>query len=246
MVSKAPLYLNSAALFDYHSVLALNNIGVLLLEAGYYDRALVTLKDAVNAMHSVFADVRDCDSTANVQYKLLKAKKRFQRHVSGTEECVLQSFVYAQKHIPLLRSSERSDACLTELRPTKIQLSHFTASFSVKGRDPDLESVVVLANAGLSYYLVSKAAKNQELAESLVKNSYHVLTLAADLVTTRFACCENSSEEVRLMTVAILVTGMMARIYHETGRASDAKKFETKYHRLVEATHQMHQPVEKA
>jgi hypothetical protein len=225
---------------DYHSGLALNNIGVLLLEAGCYERALITLKDAVDAMRSVFASDRECRTTVEVQYKLLKANKRYQLHVSGTEERVLHSLVYEKRHIPLLRSH----ACLTELRPTKIQLPHFTESFSVNGRDPDIESVVVLANAGLSYYLVSKATKKRELAESLVQNSYHVLNLAADIVTTRFACCEDSSEEVRLMTVAILVTGMMAHIYHETGRVSDAKKFETKYHRLVESTQQMHQSMQ--
>jgi hypothetical protein len=225
---------------DYHSALALNNIGVLLLEAGYYEKALVTLKDAVNAMHSVFAGDQEC-CTADVQYMLLKAKKRLQRQVSGAEECALDSLVYEKNHIPLLRSH----ACLTELRPTKIQLPHFTASFGVKGRDPDIESVVVLANAGLSYYLVSKTTKNRELTKPLVRNSYHVLNLAADIVTTRFACCDDSSEEVRLLTVAILVTGMMAHIYHETGRVSAAKKFEDKYHRLVEATHQPSQAVER-
>jgi hypothetical protein len=227
---------------DYHSALALNNIGVLLLEAGSYERALVTLKDAVNAMHSVFAGDGESCTTVDVQYKLLKANKRLHRQVSGTEERVLYSLIYEKKHIPLLWSH----ACLTELRPTMIQFSHFTASFNVTGRDPDMESVVVLANAGLSYYLVSKTAKRRELAESLVQNSYHVLNLAANIVTTRFACCEDSSEESRLMTVAILVTGLMAHIYHETGRVSDAKKFETKYHRLVEATHQMHEASERA
>jgi hypothetical protein len=225
---------------DYHGALALNNIGVLFLEVGCYERALITLKDAVNGMHMVFSEVDEHGTIlVDVRKKLRKANKHLHHLETGNDDEADRTFFYEKNHIPSLQRHPG----FSGLRPTKIQLSEFTSSFSVKGRDQDLESVVILCNTAVSYFLVSKNVRDANLAQSLIRNSYYVLDMAASIMTTRFACCERSSEEARLMTLGLLVTGTTSQIYNETGRSSDAKAIEERHQRLVDATHLLNESV---
>lgn len=237
---------------DYHAALLLNNIGVALLTEGYNRDALVALKDSLHAMKTVFRfhneGSAEVETTFEVHQKLRKAKQRWMEHTgnsTSTDSCTdgitAESFYYehccipqlsTEGCIPQLSTEESLQSC--EVRATTISLPADSSHHSANGRDPDLETVVIICNLARSCYLVSETVlpTKRKLALQLLNQTFSVLDLAFDIISNRFALCEDDAEESRLLTVALLVTGTAKEIYRKTGHDTQAADMKDRYHRL--------------
>lgn len=187
-----------------------------------------TLKDAVAAMKCVFRQTDCCD----VERRVHKALKRFEKAkpVEKGASCSLDTLSYEDSLIPLYRIQERIS--FTALRPTRIDLPEILAD-DLSDRDHDLETVVMLVNFGLSYFLLSTTLQDAVVIDKLRNNAQDIFNLASDVITNRFANCESDLEETHLMTVALLVTGNMIRVLQEQGESPD--EHIARFQRLREA-----------
>lgn len=225
--------------YGYRCALMLNNIGVELLENGSHQQAMNTLNDSLIAMKALVnqessSEFTDTDVTLkNSKVRLQKALKRLQRTKSGAPSD-LRTFVYENCFIP-----DHGLKSFDSIRPTKIALPESEVQFRQSRRDTDLETVVVLSNVGLSYYLVSGMMQEEssQVAEALLKRSFHVLTIASDILANRFAMCNSEAEESRIMTVALLVTGNLMHVCREKGYEEESSRHQQKYLRLGNAIH---------
>lgn len=230
----------------YRSAIALNNMGVYLIESHDYHGAMCVLKDSVNAWKGVFRrsgpSAENQTSTgpnrnshaALLEKKMQKASRRCAKpHPPIRHPTVIETIAYEDSVIPLLCLNELSSA-VSCLRPTRIDPPE-SCDYCAFERDPDLETVIVLCNFAISYFLISKTVDDGTCVAKLVSNALSVLNLASHVLTRRFAVCDDDVEEVRLMTVSLLVTGNLMQVLLETGRVEEARKLYEKYQNIREA-----------
>jgi hypothetical protein len=206
----------------YVAALTLNNIGIQLMELGSRPKALKTIMDSLKAF-SLAMGPPSATSTSAVEAKVQNAFKRLSEQRASAEDS-------STENSPL-------HGQFSGLHLTRIGLPE---SGAVAGRvaarsDHELHAAIVIRNAALSFYLLSKDfPKNSPAHASLIENAYKMLHLAEEVVCKQFAIVsdEDSLNELRLYTVASALVATMMRIYSDTGRTVEAKALEVKHTRL--------------
>jgi len=252
---------------EYRGALIMNNLGVSLLERGCYKPAMSTLKDAVHSMRVAFQQKQNkpCGSATTKQHqhsssdvdkKVRKAFKRWSKtrakidpaRTSSSQRQRLDSVSYEDSFVSLpcldwynitdrhQDDEENLEGCYCQcFRPTRIEVPDEPCCMS--DREAELETVVVLCNFGLSYYLISKAmeAGQQEKDEEkgvtsarLLKDALGIFDLASNILANRFAMCCDDIDEAKVLSVALLVSGNLAKIHRDTGNTKAANELSAK------------------
>jgi len=231
-------------------------MGVSLLERGCFKQSMLTLKDAVHAMKGVFhtrCAQHEQEGPDAVQKMMRKACRRFTQPEVDAFACPsmnepresMDTVSYDDSLVPLIGLRER---CLqTAFRPARIELPgpdpeelyNSCSEDCEVGRDPDLETVVVLNNFAISYYVLAKNTTMEDgdsyTSAKLLENAQSIFDLASGIITNRFSKCDDLMEETRIMAVAFLLTGNIARVLSETGRHEEAEAFSQKYLKIGRA-----------
>jgi hypothetical protein len=221
----------------YHGALTLNNIGVQLMELGSFEKALVTMLDSVKAFSLSVSE--DPASWCMVENKIQNASIRLQNEKeSRGGKVVMESLLYTRcQDISILRQPE--------LLPVRICQPDTTSNqFVAVGSDHHLDAAIVLCNAALSFYLVSKETPvNSTVQESLITKTYKMLDLADTVIGRQFGlvCDSDPFDEIRLYVVAQFVVATRMRVSAETGRLSEAAALFYKFQRLGNAIQQTHE-----
>jgi hypothetical protein len=215
----------------YLGALALNNIGVKLIETGSYEKALRTMLDSVKAFSCSIGETPSAPGF--VKEKLRNASNRLSKQHVEVGKVVTESLVYNRNGIQVFDDQEPF------LRPALICLPEYvTGSVAVAQSEHDLDAAIVLCNTGLAFYLFSISWKAGSITQgSLVKNTYKMLDLADQVIYRQFAVLSNSDppiHELRLYSVARFVVATMIQVFNETGRALEASSLQLKYRRLGE------------
>lgn len=223
------------SLHAYRGALVLNNLGVTLIERGFYEDALVTLRDGVTAMrYAVRPNPFHPIGLSVVQEALHRAYARLQVPDRGNALCsALQSVSFECSVIPFPANPEQSSWSIESfLRPTRIDIPSFVCDPSE--RDPDLETSLILCNFALSHYLLSTTIQDLSAMGELLEDSLRVFDLVSLLLDNRFAVCHDSMEEASLMTVGLHLTGNVLNVLRRCGQDDLASLFADKYHLIVE------------
>lgn len=235
---------NTARAQLYRASLALNNVSVTLIEKGQYAEALDFLRTAVNQMLSVVYGhevARPIDGmAADNKYKIQKAYKHLatcqqeeqqqqqqQPHRQEKRENLIETVFFedtlsafscadAESNNPLSRT-------VGHLRPTKIEPADVNSLTEV---DACLHMVLLLNNFGLSTYLLSTIRGNTQIDGKLLENAHSIFSLATTSISELIAYHHSSQiEQVRLMSVALLITGNLSEIHTHTGRITGSREF---------------------
>jgi hypothetical protein len=247
---------NSKPNEDYYAALQLNNIGIDFICKGHHKEAVMTLSDSLTSMKKVFkvhagagVTPMTMDASCDVQRKLQRAKQRWiklcsaanpQEEDEGTFGARLaeDTLLYENCFIPALCTTPAAaNPPPRLLRPTRIALPRDASNFGARNRDPDLEVVVILSNLSASFYLMSETIKDENLKtlQELHRQTANLFDLASNIVTNRFADCDGSIEEAKLISVALLVSGNAVHFYKATGQNQAESEFKDK-HRYLQAT----------
>lgn len=215
----------------YLGALALNNIGVKLMETGSNEKALRTMLDSVKAFSCSVGEIPAAPGF--VKDKLRNAVKRLSKQRVEESKVVTESLFYNRKLMLVMDDQE------PYLRPARICLPDYVAGSVVAVQsEHDLDAAIVLCNTGLAFYLFSKTCEAGSPTQvALVTSAYKMLDLADQVICRQFAILSDSDlpfRELRLYSVARFVVATMIQAFNETGRAFGASSLKLKFRRLGE------------
>jgi hypothetical protein len=225
---------------DYLVAVALNNIGVTLLERGAFKQSMRTLQDAVFMMKSHLrssatggAGVRATPTPVNagkVQTKLNEAMKRL---------ASAQPVSLALKVNTISFAGSLPSSCIfpfeDQTLPFALAVEIHTVNFDgIKDLDLDLVSGIMLLNFGVAHLCASKVTKSPEKlregALKLMNMAYSIISFQNDLSQIEQSDTHKISESRFLL--AIIILNHIGGILEEVGYHSEAQESKKKLARL--------------
>jgi hypothetical protein len=221
---------------DCRVALALNNIGVQLLERGAFRQSLDTMQDAVFMMNSHLRYTAGAqgrarttsDSSGAVQSRLSKAIKRL---------ASAQPLQPAVKVNTLSFGGTLPSSCIF---PFEDQTMQFPLPIEIDTvncgciKDLDLVSGIVLLNFGVAHFCASKVMKpSEKLRESALK----LFNMAYSIISFRNTISQMEQSDVHQISesrflLAIIILNHTVEVLTEMGYHSEAQKSQEKLVRL--------------
>jgi hypothetical protein len=229
---------------DHRAAIALNNMGVSLLERRAYRQGMETLKDAIFVMKRVLLPpsissqglCKTPNSTSHAETRVHRASKRManpQPIPSAISiDVVLQCATFSRRSCPsgsVLHGGSSSPVRIeaTGLSPLRIEATDLISEDS----DSDLESSIMLYNFGLAHLCMAKVVKTpiklQEGALKLFNMSYCVLAPRCDQEG------HGMREDIVLMAATTL--NIIVALLTQMGKYSEANKSDQDLARLGRA-----------
>jgi hypothetical protein len=220
---------------DHRAAIALNNMGVSLLERRAYRQGMETLKDAIFVMKLVLRPptissqglYKTPKSTSCAKAKVHRASKRMAnpQPVSSaiSIDVVSQSATFSHRSCQsgsVLHGGSSS--------PLRIEATDLV---SLEERDSDLESSIMLYNFGLAHLCMAKLSKTpmklQEVALKLFKMAYCILASLYDQE-------EHGSREDIVLLAAVTLNNIVT-LLSQMGKQSEANESDQELARLGRA-----------
>jgi tetratricopeptide (TPR) repeat protein len=223
---------------DHRAAIALNNMGVSLLEQRAYRQGMETLKDAIFVMKLVFRPQSRnsglgaaSDSTSSTDMKIHRAVQRMANPKPVPSAVIIDvvSHGVASSHCSPLGSilhESSSSSCTVAIRIEATDLD------CPEDRDPDLESAMMLYNFGLAHLCMAKLAKSpMKLQEGALK----LFNMAYSIISNKNGLSRLSEGEMRLksetrLLLAVTVLSNVVRVLTEMGKHAEANN---SYQRLI-------------
>jgi tetratricopeptide (TPR) repeat protein len=226
---------------EHRAAIALNNMGVSLLEQRAYRQGMETLKDAIFVMKHVFRpQSRNAGlgatsySTGRTDVKINRAVQRMTnpQPVPSTVIIDVISHGVASSQSSPLGSILRASSSFAV--PIRIEATDLDCP---EDRDPELESAIMLYNFGLAHLCMAKLAKSpNELREGALK----LFNMAYSIISNKIISNKNtlsrlSASELQIISetrllLAFAVLNNVARVLTEMGNHTEAN---TSYRRLA-------------
>ena len=217
---------------DYKGAVALNNIGIVLLEQGAYRQALDTLKDAVFVMKVIF---RPRDNSAplasNVEVKLKRASERIAS--PHCEESSINTITEILSNMGSFRSI--NTVMLKQGAPYvfPIRIEECTD----QEYDLDIDSANILHNFAIAHLCCSRTAKTLASAELFRQSASRLSGFAYNLISNvlnnkrQADMDELILRETRIFLSALVALNTLVHALMEMGNYAEAEKT---YKRLME------------
>jgi hypothetical protein len=225
---------------DHRAAIALNNMGVSLLERRAYRQGLETLKDAIFVMKRVLRPAsissqglcKTPNSTSYAEAKVHRASKRManpQPISSAISIDVLsQCATFSHRSCPsdsVLHAGGPSSPLSSPLRIEATDL------ISLEDRDSDLESSIMLYNFGLAHLCMAKLVKTPiKLQEGALK----LFNMAYCILAPR---CDQEGHGIRedIVLLAATTLNIIVALLTQMGKYSEANESDHELARLGRA-----------
>jgi hypothetical protein len=224
---------------DQRAAIALNNMGVSLLEQRAYRQGMETLKDAIFVMKRVFRPQSrnsslgaSSDSMSSIDLKIHRAVQRMANPQPVPFAMITDviSHSVASSHSSPLGSILREQSSFSSFTiPIRIEAADIDCP---EDRDPDLESAIMLYNFGLAHLCMAKLVKSpMKLREGALK----LFNMAYSIISNKNALSGLSESEMRRFSetrllLAVAVLNNVVRVLTEMGKHTEANN---SYQRLV-------------
>jgi hypothetical protein len=239
---------------DYRGAIALNNMGVSLLEQRAYRQGLDTLKDSIVLMKRVFhqqstplPSTMPMYSTSNVDAKVEQANKRMANPQAAPSVLSIGVVSYdgpSFYHSTIDSVLKVGSASPFAFVPIRIETADFDTQ---EDQDHEMESAILLYNLGIAHLCVSKLAnspdKPQELALSLFNLSYTIITNMN--CKSRLDDDEEHMQQIHengMYSLAVIVLNNLVQVLTDMGKHSEANEPYRILVRLSTAIYEMENP----
>jgi len=235
---------------EHRAAIALNNMGVSLLERRAYRQGMETLKDAIFVMKRVIHPqsktpdfATNTPSTNSTEAKVNRANKRMAnpQPVPSAFSCDVISHEAISSHHQPMDSVLRKGAASPSTFPIRIEAGNIDCP---EDRNPDLESAIMLHNFGVAHLCMSKLAKSplkfQEGALALFNMAYSIISNRNTIAQLSDSDMRSVSE-TRLL-LAVVVLNNVVRVLRATGNHSEADESYQKLVRLGTAINEIEEP----
>jgi hypothetical protein len=234
---------------DHRAAIALNNMGVSLLEQRAYRQGMETLKDAIFVMKRVFRPQSrnstlgaTLDSTRGTDVKIHRAVQRMANPQPVPSAVIVDVISHgASSHSSPLGSILRESSSSSFTVPIRIEATDLDFP---EDRDPDLESSIMLYNFGLAHLCMAKLAKTpMKLREGALK----LFNMAYSIVSNKNALSRFSDDEMRRVSetrllLALAVLNNVVKVLTEMGKHTEANNSFQRLVRLGTAINELDYP----
>lgn len=245
---------------DYTKVIALNNIGIALLDRGSYQKAVSAFKSAVNGIEAVSVnddeDQLHCPSLSSSKRRKGGSSSSLSRQIR--KACTAAETAYLEPlkslDIPVSRVACHdgmilfpSDRSLSPcLRLIQIEMSSLYGC----SQGYTIEKAVLYSNLGLASYLLAHTVVVHDDDDALYKSKLllhanDMFAQAAFAVSDIFGLYEDQREEIKVLSIALLVTGNIIEVRRTASACeSDIEMHNGRYKKLREAIQTIADPEE--
>jgi hypothetical protein len=231
---------------NYRSAIALNNMGVALVEQRAYRQGLDTLKDAISVMKkSVLYPLSRLPSSVSIttlhaDAKVERAIKRMSKPQPVPSSLGVAVISYDgpssyQSSTDIVRSGETASPFTF---PIRIEATDFE---SLKDPECDMQSAIMVFNLGVAHLCMSKLAKSpvvgQEAALRIFNVTFSILSNSNKNVND---VAELNDEQVlRFLLMEAVVLNNVVQVLTDLGKDSEAHESYSKLVRLGSAIRQL-------
>jgi hypothetical protein len=231
--------MHASSFKNYRSAVALNNIGVSLLEKRCYQQAMATLKDAVTVLKIGFKSRSDTtelseeDTSFDVKGMLSRATKRLARPkpsvAVGKAPIRLSVQSNSDMHAAANLAIEQGPT-LTVVYAVRIDEIEFD---TVLDRNPDTESSITLLNFAISYLFMSRVTGCAGMSRSLRCGALKIFVASHSILEACQTTCEDELHANYMVHVEALVMSSLVQLSREVQGGGDASiKLYSKFVRL--------------
>jgi hypothetical protein len=199
----------------FSTAVALNNVGVSLLEHGCYQQAMTTLQDAVSVFRLGFTVSQDDQGRCNpleegrATAKVQDAMKRLSNRVVNLDSSM--AIVVVSSADISSAADEAFDASLSAHHAFAIRIEYFDYDKRA-GQDPDAEGAMTLHNFALSYRCMSMSVRNAASSHRLSEGALKLSTAALSILETRQEATENAAQLEALLHLEVLLLNLFMQL----------------------------------
>jgi len=244
---------NTTAFHNYRGAVALNNVGVTLIERRCYRQAIETLKDAIFVMRGVFNTATEKNSasgfasTSGTEARLQRATERLVNPHPVSSSSLINVISHDGTRIQpsMLSSLLKEGKAPSHSVTIRIESADVDSPYA---RDPDLESAVMLFNFGIAHLCSSKLSKSEVASKKLNQAALKLFNMAYAIISnkTSLSCMSDQdaerSCEVRLV-IAAIVLKQVVEVLKDMGNHSEANQSMQRLIRLQSAISEMEQDI---
>jgi hypothetical protein len=189
----------------YRGAVALNNIGVDLLERKCYGQALVTIVDATVAMKTALRNPGNASLTPNDTIHVAEMVERANKRRSRP------SPMERQTSLDMLNQADNI------LYPIRIGDVHADLRCPSNLSDPDVQGAIVLYNFALANLCVAQTSHHTNVRETKLKHASFLFELCNSILEQRAAETEDklTFRQLACMNVAVL-SGLLRTVSSES------------------------------
>jgi tetratricopeptide (TPR) repeat protein len=226
----------SQSFSDYRGAVALNNMGVYLLERGAYRSALETLKDAIAVMKTVFPAQNYDHNTAwraEISDKLKAAHKRIAKPEVVQCSMPLEVNSFDDDEFDVMKDSLRYGPSASMFFPVRVAIS----DMDIESRNIDVESAMLLYNFGIAHLCMSRVAI--KASHKLQEGALRLFDLSRSILSSQYHKCEDSMQQTRILLLSASVMNNIVQVLNEQGNIEQAVEVFSALQNLSSAVEQL-------
>ena len=224
-------------MFEHYRVaVALNNMGVALLERGAYCQAMKTLKDSILVMKGILRTSSKCTVGDDIQTKIDMATKRLMspQPVPSTLPVTILSHDGSLLYSSMKSVLTQGDFCAVLVRIEPLDLR------SPEHQDTDLESAIILYNFAIAHICMAKHSDSTTDVKQFREGSLKLLEMACDIAAEEVPCKDRMEEEendddsedkfgeLRLLLSAAALKNLI-EVLADMGRIAEATEYHQRF-----------------
>ena len=197
------------------TAMALNNIGVSLLERGMFSDAMLSLKDAVKVIQVGFSTKEgqsDLLSATDMDSIISAASRRMSRASTRTKTqlCPLRLVVCSIHDLPLVAKAAIEEGPTT------------SSAFAIRVEDleldsglyieSDLKSAIILHNFAVSYLCMSESARTKAKKDKLAQCATKIFAASHTVLIARQQSCADTDASALLRLVHACVLSNLVQL----------------------------------
>jgi hypothetical protein len=207
------------------AAMALNNIGVSLMERGKYREAVSTLKDAVKILKVSIESVkqvtqRATETAINVEDMLEKATSMLDVSSRlGTKDAPIQLVVCSLADAPNCASVAIQEGPTLSIAFVILIEDMDLESMSIQS---DVKSAIILHNFGVSCICMSKTVAKKSSEDKLLGNATKILAAGHVILVTRQRLCRDEDSCNMTMLLDAIVLSNLVQLYNGSNDRTNA------------------------
>jgi|UniRef100_A0A8J9SCL8 tetratricopeptide (TPR) repeat protein len=187
----------------FQASVALNNMGIVLMERGLYDKAVSTLKEAVEVLKIVFINDREPDGCRSIPLLLHNAFLRM-----AMPAMVLGQEPY-RASVELIAHDEQDFESIQRILLTNSNRSFFPLRMESIERNAILSkqtwgASIVIYNMAVAKVLIARSSKNPRKIESFSRCALRLFVMSRKIVHEYSEQCEQERDYARLQQLHLV------------------------------------------
>lgn len=199
----------------HRQAIALNNIGVDLLEKTAYEQALTTLMDATNTMKVALRNSHHMEAGSTPSNQVRRAILRRSRPAPMERQPSYRMLNLTDNYDLILHDQDGSR--FNSIYPIRIDDVHHDVRCPANLHDPDVQSAILIHNLALAHLCVARVSHHDHIKEAKLDHAIYLFELSNAIIERHGA---DLDDELTLRQLACLNMAVLSGLLVSCKRAT--------------------------